>query len=61
MSELAKLANHMLEYTIFFFKITPGDNLLALTFWSVVNTTIRFGGLYLLIRVVMTSINHGSF
>ena len=50
-----------LEYTLLSLRFNPNDTYIGLIFWSIVNSAIRLGIIYLIIRVVMTALNHGSF
>ena len=50
-----------IAWTWLTFRFEPRDEFLNMVFCTTVNTVIRFGAIYLLIRVGMTAISHGSF
>jgi hypothetical protein len=50
-----------LEYTLLSLRFKPNSSITGLIFWSIINSAIRLGIVYLIIRVVMTALNHGSF
>lgn len=52
----------MIDGTLFALRFTPNsDNFVGLMIYTTLNTVIRFGVFYLLIRVVMSALQHGSF
>ena len=56
-----KSLDFALEYTLFTVRSNPGKGLGSLLVCIFVNTLLRLATIYLVIRVVLSAINHGSF
>lgn len=51
----------LFEETWLVIRFNPTDDILSLLLWSTVNTGIRAGCIYGLIRIVATAVKHGAF
>jgi len=51
----------VLAYLITEFQFTPKSTLASIVSCVILNGVIRFGAVYLAVRVFLTAVNHGSF